>query len=447
MSATHNVTVTGYDEALLRLLDLATNDNVVAAAIVAGGTGYTIGDILTVSGGTVVNSLVATLEVLSVAAGVIDGIRVFNTGAYSAQPGNPVAVTGGTGADDATFNLTFETQNWTINRNDAISSSTLDNPAIAAGGGVQVLERELLLQGPGNAGTDQIFIGFLEVRDTGIAVFNWQLFGFTGFNTVLDLVDQPGFSYISPNEIASFVPLTDGSIECWLHVTPRALSAVMRIGSTYQSFYAGFLNPFSTPIEYPYPLYIAGTTTKWNKSFSASGLSQSGIVDPGAATESGGNIRGPGGLRFFDGTWQFVKNWQFGGSTRQSFVERSVYPARPNPVSSAQYNAASKFVPNQPTRQWDGVIPTTGNPGTPQTTIRETEDSGGGITILVPTIVWFSLPSLQILGEIDSFFWASTAGNNILSQDRVFVGGVSYRAFQQSNRTDQFAFQFLREDA
>ena len=141
MSATHNVTVTGYDEALLRLLDLATNDNVIAAAIVSGGTGYTIGDILTVSGGTVVNSLVATLEVLSVAAGVIDGVRVFNTGAYSAQPGNPVAVTGGTGADDATFNLTFETQNWAINRNDPNSSSILDNPVIAAGGGVQVLER------------------------------------------------------------------------------------------------------------------------------------------------------------------------------------------------------------------------------------------------------------------------------------------------------------------
>jgi len=203
VSATHNVTVTGYDEALLRLLDLATNDNVIAAAIVAGGTGYTVGDILTVSGGTVVNSLVATLEVTSVAAGVIDGIRVFNTGAYSAAPGNPVAVTGGTGADDATFNLTFEVQNWAINRNDAVSTSTIDNPIIAGGGGIQVLERELLLQGPGNAGADQIFVGILEVRDTGPAVFNWQLFGFTGFNTLLLLEDQPGFSYLSPNEIAA----------------------------------------------------------------------------------------------------------------------------------------------------------------------------------------------------------------------------------------------------
>ncbi len=65
MSAVHNFTATDYDDALLRLVDLAVNNNVIAAAINAGGTGYTVGDILTVGGGTVVSSLVATLEVTS----------------------------------------------------------------------------------------------------------------------------------------------------------------------------------------------------------------------------------------------------------------------------------------------------------------------------------------------------------------------------------------------
>jgi len=446
VSATHNVTVTGHDEALLRLLDLATNDNAIAVAIVGGGTGYVIGDILTVVGGTIINSLVTTLEVTSVAAGVIDGIRVFNTGAYSSQPGNPVSHTGGTGTG-ATFTLTFETQNWAINRNDASSGSAINNPLIAGGGGTQVLGRELLLEGPGNAGGDQIFIGFMEVRDTDAVTFNWQIFGFTGFNNALLLEDQPGFSYLSPNEIASFVPLTNGSIECWLHVTPRVLSGVMRIGSTYVSFYAGFLNPFATPTEYPYPLYIAASSSKWNQSFTASGLAQSGLADPGASTFIGGNGRGPAGLRFFDGTWQFVKNWSFGGGSRSSFTERSVYPCRPNPPTSTQYSPASKFVTSDQFREWNGIIPSTGNPGTPLVTLRPTEDSGGEITVLVPTIVWSSLPSLQIFGEIDSVFWGHTSGNNILAQDRIVVGGITYRAFQSSNRTEQFAFFFMREDA
>jgi len=445
VSATHNVTVTGHDEALLRLLDLATNDNAIAAAIVAGGTGYTVGDILTVVGGTIINSLVTTLEVLSVAAGVIDGIRVFNCGAYSAQPGNPVAVTGGTGGDDATFTLTFETQNWTINRNDASSSSSLDNLAVAGGSGTQVLGRELLLQGPGNAGADEIYVGFMGLEDTDVAVFNWQLFGFTGFNGGDDLVDQPGFSYVSPNEIAAFTQLTDGSIELWIHTSPRVLSGVARIGGTYTSWYVGFLNPFATPTEYPYPIYIAGSCSKWNQSFSASGLAQSGLADPGSSSISGGNTRGPAGLRFFDGTWQFVRNWNF-GTTRSSFLDRCVYPGQTLAPTDAAYNPASKFM-QASTMNWDTIIPSTGNPGSPQQTLRETEDSGGNITVLIPTIVWSKVPSLQILGEIDSVFWGSAAGNNILAQDRVIVGGVHYRAFQSGNRSEQFAFFFLREDA
>ena len=69
MSAVHNFSATDYDDALLRLLDLAVENNAIAVAINAGGTGYTVGDILTVSGGTPVSSLTLTLEVTSVAAG------------------------------------------------------------------------------------------------------------------------------------------------------------------------------------------------------------------------------------------------------------------------------------------------------------------------------------------------------------------------------------------
>lgn len=76
----------------------------VGAAIAGGGTGYTVDDDLTVSGGT---GTAATLNVTSVSTGVIDGIEILTAGSYSAIPGNPVSVTGGTGTG-ATFNLTFD---------------------------------------------------------------------------------------------------------------------------------------------------------------------------------------------------------------------------------------------------------------------------------------------------------------------------------------------------
>lgn len=446
MSATHNFSATDYDDALLRLLDLAVNNNVIAVAINAGGTLYTVGDILTVVGGTVVSTLTATLEVTSVAAGVIDGIRVFDTGAYSSNPANPVSVTGGTGTL-ATFNLTFSTQNWAVNRNVASSLSSIDNVATSGAGGPQVLEREVQLQGPGNAGADEIYIGILEVRDTGVATFNWQLFGFTGFNTLFDLVDQPGFSYLSPDEIASFVPLSSGVIECWFHVSPRALSGVMRIGSTYESFYLGFLNPYATPTEYPYPLYIAGSSSRWNENFGSSGPTQCGLADPGAWTSTAGNTQGPAGLRFFDGSWQWINNWTFAGGNRFESTDRLVYPASERTQQAPEVAPPDKFVRTDAANRWVAFIPHTGNPGAPAATLRPSEDSGGNITHLIPTVVHFVDPSLQILGEIDSVFWGSTAGNNIVSEDRVIIGGIYHRAFQSANRTDQFAFFFMREDA
>jgi hypothetical protein len=77
---------------------------VTNAAIVSGGTGYEVDDILTVVGG--VGPVKATLKVTSETGKVIDGIAVENEGAYTTIPGNPVSVVGGSGNDDATFNLT-----------------------------------------------------------------------------------------------------------------------------------------------------------------------------------------------------------------------------------------------------------------------------------------------------------------------------------------------------
>lgn len=73
-------------------------------AIDGGGTGYTANDVLTVSGGT--STRAATLRVTSESGGVVDGVEVVDPGEYTALPSNPVAVTGGSGNDDATFDLT-----------------------------------------------------------------------------------------------------------------------------------------------------------------------------------------------------------------------------------------------------------------------------------------------------------------------------------------------------
>lgn len=74
-----------------------------SAAVAAGGTGYTVGDVLTVAGGS--STTTAQLTVSTVSGGAIAAVTVSRAGVYSALPGSPASVTGGTGSG-ATFTLT-----------------------------------------------------------------------------------------------------------------------------------------------------------------------------------------------------------------------------------------------------------------------------------------------------------------------------------------------------
>jgi len=76
----------------------------VSAAVAAGGTGYTVGDVLTAVGG--VFTIPVEVTVSTVSSGVVTGVSISNTGRYTTTPTNPVAFTGGAG-NGATANVTF----------------------------------------------------------------------------------------------------------------------------------------------------------------------------------------------------------------------------------------------------------------------------------------------------------------------------------------------------
>lgn len=71
-----------------------------SATVSAGGTGYTVGDVLTVIGGT--GSTAATLTVATLSGSAVATVTVSNAGLYSTYPSEPFSVTGGTGSG-ATF--------------------------------------------------------------------------------------------------------------------------------------------------------------------------------------------------------------------------------------------------------------------------------------------------------------------------------------------------------
>lgn len=99
--------------------------------IVSGGTGYTVGDTLTVSGGTW--TITPTMTVATVSGGVITSINQVNYGVGTVIPSNPISVTGGTGTG-----ATFSTTAWGIGAIFTITnagSGYVEQPTVSFSGG------------------------------------------------------------------------------------------------------------------------------------------------------------------------------------------------------------------------------------------------------------------------------------------------------------------------
>jgi hypothetical protein len=99
-----------------------TSYQITNAAIVNAGTGYSVNDVLTISGGTFITA--CQLKVLTVGgSGEITSVSITEPGVYTVVPGNPVSVSSGV----ATFTLTTATANTSIQLVTSASLSEITN--------------------------------------------------------------------------------------------------------------------------------------------------------------------------------------------------------------------------------------------------------------------------------------------------------------------------------
>lgn len=145
-------TATDYRDMLDDVITIITADHVDTVAIVSGGTGYAVDELITLTDGTF--SSAAIFRVTSVSSGVIDGIRMEEHGAYTVDP-DLTATTSHTSSGSgtgATFNLTMNSEPWTVERRaqEAVSAT------IASGGsGYSVSDQiTLTMDGGGVLGSD-----------------------------------------------------------------------------------------------------------------------------------------------------------------------------------------------------------------------------------------------------------------------------------------------------
>jgi len=221
-------------------------DSWVTAVPNAGGTGYVVGEILTLVGGTV-ESTAATFEVLTEAAGVVLTVKPVNIGDYSELPTSPVATTASASGINATLDLTRS--GWLIR-----STTYTDDQTDA----------EFWAEGINNSGSNPFIGAFTEI-DGGNP--QWMIAGASGFNGALAWDEQPGISPVTAmsNSLpTSRVPLTVSDLDFFMFVTPRRVAVVMHTLSTYEMIYFGLFNPFITDpsTKWPLPMFVAGTTQR-----------------------------------------------------------------------------------------------------------------------------------------------------------------------------------------
>lgn len=439
-------TATDYLDLLDQMEQIATSNHIDSATPSAGGATYSVGDILTDASGDGTQTHRASFEVLTEAAGAVTSVKILNGGAYTANPVSPI-ITSTTGSGTGcTLTVTFDNTGWT---------NIYDN---SPGG-----ERELILQGEGLSGTDEILVGVKTYQTMpGFTLgHNWSCHGFTAFNNLLEFWEQPG---ISPGLDGSgdpdssggaFIPLQNDvggvfPIDFWFFINENRIimSAKVEDATTtiYCTMYLGFMNRFATEAESPYPIYIAASTarddTVFNDTVSGriTGLTEAiGIqsrVGPAFYRKSGNSV------------WQSVQNSSLadtGSPSRTKTNEYTVYPCGEG-NDLAPPDTADRIVTDGSGVVWDDFCPSAGVPGTAADELQPTEDTGGDIFMLVPaTVIASNDPDIELVGELDDTFWFSAATGQ--SSEDTFTDGTGdkYVIFQNGNRTEVFSFLAIRD--
>jgi len=211
-------TASGYRDILTKVVEAATSKHVSAVAINAGGTGYSVGDILTVTHAGAV--LDCTVEVTSVSGTTVDGIKLRNMGAFSSRLSSiDSIVAGGTGY---AVNEILQVQGGTYTQRakikvTGVSAGVITSAAIFEGGGAYTASSEpgdpvsVVSIGPnGHAGNDDATFNVSWTGLVGTTGVSTTVSPAGGSGCTLDLtLTDTGWTAVRDNNDYSFNSVLD----------------------------------------------------------------------------------------------------------------------------------------------------------------------------------------------------------------------------------------------
>lgn len=330
-----------------------------SATISAGGTGYQVGDLLQVQGGS--SRLLPKARVTTVSSGAVTAVSFTEAtagdgtepGVTATAPSNPAATLGvgnvnsGTayaGGDDCTLTMTYNPFPTTLtNRPTSFvtgtgTGATIDVTFAESGWAVDgrdthdhdvnsiTNERTVVLKGDASGLTNKPFVGYRTGTATSGLNTRYFIaaFGLVAHNPALAFTDQ---DFRSPNQSAEGTFLDGGSyilqpqdsgggggvdeVDFWMRVDDQHFlminqleeSAAVSDNAIYTHHYAGFMDRIGTETESPYPMLIFASSRQTNIDPKVANSNITGIA------EQRHTAGGPG--RFYDNTnttWRQLQN-------------------------------------------------------------------------------------------------------------------------------------------
>ena len=274
---------------------------------------------------------------------------------------------------------------------------------------------ELILMGPGTAGTDEIYSAIQTVEDAGDDWYNWRIAGMTSY-TATDLEYMPG---LTQGRMARLL-LWAQKIQYWCVANGRRFIVVAKVSSVYEASYLGFALPYGLPTQFPYPMIVGGAacpgTTAADNRYSSIVASHRGFPSPYA--DAGAvctNLT-------FDPTADYSTLKILQG-TSWIRISRMITTNIVWPYTSSYYQASDIA----PYHQFSNLL-------------RENID---GSYPIFPTVIMCNSPNKHIFGEMQGVFAVNGFGG-IAAEDTIAIGGVTYVAFPIIPNADANDFWALK---
>ena len=473
----------------LRIIDCgAFAVRATSATVSVGGSGYAVGDIIEVQGGTTREK--AKFQVATLSGSAVATVSLFETGgAYSSTPSNPAAtvgvgptafagddactltvsygtlvgttglsVTGGTGSS-ATVDITLAESGWSV---DDRNTNNLTVNGVTN-------EKEVVLVGDATGFTNKPYVNFVTGTSTsGLNTRYWiGCYGMTAHNPLLNTWESPGLSPGRNTGTGAFETgaylLCDENqsqnMDFWITVNDRRVMVVVNnnsgAGNTddgiYHQAHLGFLARFGTESEQPYPMMIGASANTPNLDESVASQQISGLPELNAPTGS------TSGFFYWD---EITSDWENISNTTNlqsaSTRPRSMFPMAQAYDKNAAGNPADYIVEDGPIVFYSGIGSTSRS--SPTRALYPVPGSASDLHTLFPfTLVvqpdgtTVNDVSDRAVGQVDGVFWVNATDNtgaqiSNFSEDYVTIGSDRYRVFHNHIHTERYQYVAILED-